>query len=64
MPDYEVTDSVTGLTLSLSGDSPPTDDELSQIFDVYRQDQSDPIKVNIPETNSLLNNFYSHVQTN
>ena len=53
MPDYEVTDSVTGLTLSLSGDSPPTDDELSQIFDVYRQDQSDPIKVNIPETNSL-----------
>ena len=38
MPDYEVTDSVTGQTLTLTGDSPPTDGELVQIFESYRQE--------------------------
>jgi len=32
MPTYEVTDSRTGLRLRLTGDSPPTDQELEQIF--------------------------------
>ena len=40
MPDYEVTDSVTGQTLTLTGDSPPTDGELVQIFESYRQEQA------------------------
>ena len=53
MPDYDVTDSVTGVTLRLTGDTPPTDEELAQVFDAYRGDQSDPITVNIPEANSL-----------
>ena len=53
MPTYEVTDSVTGRTLSLTGDSPPTDAELAEIFDAYRGEQSEPVKVDIPEVNSL-----------
>lgn len=53
MPTYEVTDSVTGRTLSLTGDSPPTDAELAEIFDSYRGEQSEPVKVDIPEANSL-----------
>ena len=32
MPTYKVTDSRTGLRLRLTGDSPPTDQELEQIF--------------------------------
>jgi hypothetical protein len=35
MPTYRVTDSETGRTLRLTGDSPPTDDELEQIFTQY-----------------------------
>ena len=64
MPDYEVTDSVTGKSLILTGDSPPTDDELVQIFESYRQeppapaptgqDDFSPLQVNIPKQNSLV----------
>ena len=32
MPTYQVTDPVTGQQLKLTGDSPPTEDELKQIF--------------------------------
>ena len=32
MPVYEVTDPDTGQTLELEGDSPPTEQELEQIF--------------------------------
>lgn len=32
MPVYEVTDPQTGVTLELTGDSPPTEQELEQIF--------------------------------
>src|SRR3990167_262793 len=35
MPSYEVTDKVTGKTLELTGDSPPTDQELTDIFSGY-----------------------------
>ncbi len=53
MPDYDVTDSVTGVTLRLTGDTPPTDEELAKVFDAYRGDQVESIAVNIPEANSL-----------
>lgn len=39
MPKYEVTDSVTGKTLELEGDSPPTDEELASIFDSVQKSQ-------------------------
>lgn len=37
MPTYKVTDPDTGRTLSLTGDTPPTEAELEQIFGVYQQ---------------------------
>lgn len=36
MPTYRVTDSVTGKTLKLTGDSPPTEQELVGIFEQFR----------------------------
>lgn len=36
MPDYEVSDPVTGKTLVVSGDSPPTEAELTQIFSQFK----------------------------
>ena len=60
MPTYEVTDSVTGRTLSLTGDSPPTDAELAEVFNAYSAEQSDPVQVDIPKANSLaLDNVIS-----
>lgn len=35
MPTYEVTDPTTGRTLELTGDSPPTEKELTDIFSRY-----------------------------
>ena len=35
MPTYKVTDPTTGRTLSLTGDSPPTEAELEDVFRVY-----------------------------
>ena len=32
MPRYQITDSNTGRTLVIEGDSPPTDDEAEQLF--------------------------------
>ena len=37
MPTYRVTDSVSGVTLDLTGDSPPTNTELFEIFSQYEQ---------------------------
>ena len=60
MPTYEVTDSVTGRTLSLTGDSPPTDAELAEVFNAYSAEQSEPVQVDIPKANSLaLDNVIS-----
>ena len=42
MPTYRVTDSVSGVTLDLTGDSPPTDVELSEIFSQYKQPTPEP----------------------
>lgn len=39
MPVYEVTDPETGLTLELTGDSPPTEQELEQLFAQYAPTQ-------------------------
>lgn len=36
MPNYKVTDPKTGVTLTLTGDSPPTEQELNQIFSKYQ----------------------------
>ena len=36
MPTYRVTDSVSGVTLDLTGDSPPTEQELQDIFRGYK----------------------------
>lgn len=35
MPTYEVTDPTTGRTLSLTGDKPPTEEDLKNIFRLY-----------------------------
>ena len=37
MPTYRVTDSVSGVTLDLTGDSPPTEQELQSIFSSYKR---------------------------
>ena len=37
MPTYKVTDPDTGRTLSLTGDAPPTEAELEEIFGVYQE---------------------------
>lgn len=37
MPTYRVTDPETNVTLKLTGDSPPTEEELEQIFAQYAQ---------------------------
>ena len=36
MPVYKVTDPTSGLTLKLTGDSPPTDQDLDEIFAQYK----------------------------
>lgn len=36
MPNYKVTDPKTGVTLTLTGDSPPTEQELNNIFSTYQ----------------------------
>ena len=40
MPTFKVTDPETGLTLKLTGDSPPTEQELIEIFDTVSQRQN------------------------
>lgn len=35
MPDYDVTDKATGITLVFTGDSPPTDEEIKGVFSDY-----------------------------
>lgn len=45
MPDYEVTDAKTGKTLILTGDSPPTEAELAEIFGQY---ETEPAKAEAP----------------
>jgi hypothetical protein len=42
MPTYRVTDPQSGLTVDLTGDSPPTEQELTQIF---AEMQSDPVTI-------------------
>ena len=37
MPTYEVTDPTTGRTLSLTGDAPPTEAQLKEIFGAYQE---------------------------
>ena len=41
MPTFRVTDSETGITLRLEGDSPPTEQELEEIFERVRQEQAE-----------------------
>tara|TARA_R100000353_G_scaffold9360_6_gene10665 strand:- start:1464 stop:9512 length:8049 start_codon:yes stop_codon:yes gene_type:complete len=40
VPTYRVKDSVTGVTLDLTGDSPPTEAELTKIFASYEDQQN------------------------
>ena len=40
MPTYRVTDSVTGTTLDVTGDSPPTEADLDQIFADFQSQQN------------------------
>jgi len=42
MPEYEVTDPNTGQTLVLTGDQPPTEQELEQVFSQYGQPTEQP----------------------
>jgi len=47
MPTYRVTDPETGRTLRLTGDSPPTEQELEEIFTrIGGQDVSNPVTAN------------------
>ena len=47
MPTFEVTDTQSGITLELTGDSPPTEQELEQIF--ASQAQKEPEVTELPE---------------
>lgn len=49
MPTYRVTDSVSGVTLDLTGDSPPNEQELQDIFRGYK-----PPEAPKPEEQSAL----------
>lgn len=40
MPTYQVTDPQSGRVLRLTGDTPPTDADLDEIFAQYRQEPS------------------------
>ena len=51
MPEYEVTDPTTGKTLILTGDSPPTEEELEQIF--AEQSGSQPVESDVPRETGL-----------
>lgn len=42
MPTYKATDPVTGKSISLTGDSPPTEDELNHVFESVHGSQSQP----------------------
>lgn len=44
MPTYRVKDSITGKTIVLKGDSPPTDSELEEIFSSIHGDGQDATK--------------------
>lgn len=44
MPSYLVTDPQTGRKLKLTGDSPPTEQELEQIFSNAKPAQAKPIQ--------------------
>lgn len=49
MPTYRVTDPETGVTLKLTGDSPPTEAELEQIFSQYSQPSKSPQQAGIAQ---------------
>lgn len=60
MPTYQVTDPKTGRVLRLTGDTPPSDDDLDQLFAEYRtpaesipifDDKGNPIEADIPGAN-------------
>lgn len=53
MPTYKVTDPQTGKTISLTGDSPPTEQELTQIFSQLQRNQPTEQK---PQGDLLLGN--------
>jgi len=42
MPTYKVTDPTTGKNISITGDSPPSEEELNQIFSGVSSQQSSP----------------------
>lgn len=48
MPTYEVTDPDTGKTLRLSGDTPPSEQEIQQVFNEYYGSPSEPTKPTPP----------------
>ena len=52
MPTYKITDPASGKTLKLTGDSPPTEAELTQIFGSVSQKESPapPKETEVPET--------------
>lgn len=67
MPRYKVTDPTTGKSLSLTGDSPPTEQELNDIFSQvhgdqtsmtpeFQQDKSYPAEATMPPEQKLLEN--------
>ena len=60
MPTYQVTDPKTGRVLRLNGDTPPSDDDLDQLFAEYRtpaesipifDDKGNPIEADAPTVN-------------
>ena len=53
MPTYRVTDNNSGITLDLTGDSPPTEEELTKIFSQY-QPKGNEKPVQSPEQNPVI----------
>lgn len=45
MPDYQVTDPTTNRTLRISGDSPPTEEELTGLFATVKPQPTRPAKI-------------------
>lgn len=57
MPTFDVTDPQSGRTLSLNGDSPPTEQELEEVFSQFKDAPSDVPRMAQDSGEALLTNL-------
>src|SRR3974390_1213795 len=57
MPSYNVTDPNTGQTVKLTGDSPPTEDDINHIFSQLPKPSPNFMQRGLSATGSFLRNY-------